>query len=177
MKYIDPYGKIYSGFEREAMTKIGILTMSDKGHRGDRVDESGPAIREAIAPLGGEVVKYELIPDDKDLIAEKLKNWSDTLKIDLIFTNGGTGLSPRDNTPEATMEVVDKLVPGMAEAMRARTSEHSPTSILSRAVCGVRKRTLIVNLPGSPRGVKECLQVILPVIPHALEVLRGEATW
>jgi len=154
---------------------VGILTMSDKGSRGERVDESGDAIREIMSTLGGEVVRYQVIPDERYLIAHTLAQWADSGEVDLVVTTGGTGLAPRDVTPEATLEVVDRLVPGVAEVMRAQSLKKTPQAMLSRAVAGVRKRTLIINLPGSARAVRECLEVILPALPHAIEMVRGEA--
>ena len=149
--------------------------MSDKGARGERVDESGPLIKEIMESHGSKVVEYAIVPDEKVIISTTLARWADRGDIDLILTNGGTGLSPRDNTPEATLAVVDRLVPGLAEAIRAESFEKTAAGILSRGVAGLRKRTLIVNLPGSPKAVKECLEIILPAIPHAIEVLKGEA--
>ena len=154
--------------------KVGILTVSDRGYRGERRDESGPAIKELISPLVPEVVEYALLPDDKEAIIGKLKQWA-KMGLDLILTTGGTGLSPRDVTPEATMAVVDRPAPGFSEVMRAKTVSQNPRAMLSRGVSGVSGRSLIINLPGSPRAVKECLEVIFPALPHALEVLRGEA--
>lgn len=149
--------------------------MSDKGARGERVDESGPLIKEIMETAGAKVVEYAIVPDEKVIISATLARWADRGDIDLILTNGGTGLSPRDNTPEATLAVVDRLVPGLAEAIRAESFKKTPAGILSRGVAGLRQRTLIVNLPGSPKAVKECLEVILPAIPHAIEILKGEA--
>ncbi|UCD54186.1 MAG: molybdopterin adenylyltransferase [Dehalococcoidia bacterium] len=158
------------------MIKIGILTISDKGWRGQRHDESGNAIRDSLSSLDSRVVKYEVVPDEADVIAEKLTEWADEGSINLILTTGGTGLGPRDTTPEATLSIVDKIAPGFTEAMRAETFKMVPHAILSRAVAGTRGRCLIINLPGSPKAVRECLEVVLPVIPHAIEIIKGEVT-
>lgn len=154
------------------MYKIGIITVSDKGSRGERVDESGPAIREMVAALGN-VVSYKILPDDIDVLKEAMVNMSDREKVELILTTGGTGLSQRDNTPEATLAVIEREVPGLPEAMRAESLKKTNRAMLTRAVAGVRKNTLIINLPGSVKGVRECLEVILPALPHALEILTG----
>lgn len=154
------------------MYRIAVITVSDKGARGERVDESGPAIREMVRSLG-EVVDYQVVPDDLDVLKETLINLSDREKVDLILTTGGTGLSPRDNTPEATLAVIEREVPGLAEAMRLESLKKTNRAMLSRAVAGVRHHTLIVNLPGSVKAVRECLGVILPVLPHGLEILTG----
>ncbi|MCW8859956.1 MAG: MogA/MoaB family molybdenum cofactor biosynthesis protein [Deltaproteobacteria bacterium] len=152
--------------------RIGVLTLSDKGSRGERVDESGRLLAEMVAELG-EVARYQIIPDDLDTIIMMLKSWSDDLHLDLILTTGGTGLSPRDCAPQATQAVINYLVPGMAEAMRSASMKITPRAMLSRALVGVRNQTLIINLPGSPKGVRENLAVLLPVLPHALEKLNG----
>jgi molybdenum cofactor synthesis domain-containing protein len=154
--------------------KVGVLTVSDKGARGEREDRSGPAIRDMIEAAGGEVARTKIVPDEPADIRAALVTWVDE-GLDLILTTGGTGFSPRDRTPEATRAVIEREAPGLAEAMRRAGSERTPTAILSRAVAGIRGATLIVNLPGSERGVREGLAVILPVLPHAVEVLRGEA--
>ena len=158
------------------MISFGILTVSDKGWRGQRRDESGLAIREGLSALKGQVAKYEVVPDETDVIARQLTEWADEGDIDVILTTGGTGLGPRDVTPEATLGVVDRLVPGLAEAMRAGTLAKTPFAMLSRAVAGVRGRCLIINLPGSPKAVRECLEVVLAVIPHAVEIITGKVT-
>jgi molybdopterin adenylyltransferase len=152
---------------------VAVLTVSDQSARGERADRGGPAAREAIEAAGGTVVRAEIVPDERDLIAAKLREWSDA-GIDLILTTGGTGLAPRDVTPDATLDVVERLVPGIAEVMRAESLKKTPAAMLSRAVAGVRGRTLIVNLPGSPKGVVECLAAIMPALPHAVETMRGE---
>jgi molybdenum cofactor synthesis domain-containing protein len=152
---------------------VAVLTASDKGSRGEREDESGRLIREMMETAGSRIVAYDVVPDDFATLRDKLIEFTDTLKANLILTTGGTGLSPRDNTPEATLAVIEKQVPGMAEAMRAVGLQKTPHAMLSRAVCGVRRQTLIVNLPGSPRAVRENLEVILPALPHALEVISG----
>lgn len=157
------------------MPRLAVLTISDKGSKGLRQDESGPAIEEVLAPLGYERVKYEIVPDERAFIAERLRHWADSGDVDLIVTTGGTGLAPRDVTPEATLDVVDKLVPGLAEVMRNESLKRTPMAMLSRAVAGIRGRSLIVNLPGSPRAVRECLEAVLPALPHAMEILRGQA--
>ena len=156
------------------MFNVGILTVSDKGSRGEREDLSSEAIKKALSPLNVNVLEQDIVPDEKDLIAQKLSSWSDAGGIDLIVTTGGTGLAPRDVTPEATMSIMDKEVPGFGEVMRAYGLTKVPTAMLSRALAGIRKRTLIINLPGSPKAVTECLEAILPALPHAIETLRGE---
>ncbi len=150
--------------------KIGILTMSDRGSRGERVDESGRVIKEMVGEIG-EVILYEVIPDEKDVIRKKLLEYSE--KVDIIFTTGGTGLSPRDVTPDVTEEIVERKIPGITEAMRLENLKKTKRAMLSRAVAGVRERCLIINLPGSPGGVRDSLNVILEVIPHAIEKIKG----
>ncbi len=158
------------------MIAVGVLTVSDRGAWGERRDESGEAIKEYALRLKGQVIKYEIVPDERNVISAKLQQWVDEDKLDLIITNGGTGLGPRDVTPEATLDVIERLVPGLTEAMRIDTVNKTPYAMLSRAVAGVRGRCLIINLPGSVKGVRECLEVILPVLPHAMEILKGEVT-
>ncbi len=163
------------------MIRAGIITASDKGSVGAREDQSGQVIREMLAPLGAEIIDYVVLPDEAAPIAARLRAMADDLNLDLVLTTGGTGLGPRDVTPDATAQVIDKPVPGLAEAMRQASLAKTPHAMLSRAMAGIRatagirKHTLIVNLPGSPRAVQECLEVILPALPHGLEVLRGEA--
>ncbi|MDI3521982.1 MAG: hypothetical protein PWR31_1127 [Bacillota bacterium] len=154
--------------------RLAIVTASDKGARGEREDTGAQVIRRLVAGLG-EVVEYKVLPDEREELAAELKRLADERAIDLILTTGGTGLGPRDVTPEATLDVVDRLVPGLPEAMRAAGFAKTPHALLSRAVAGIRGRTLIVNLPGSPRGVEENLSVILPALPHGLAVLTGRA--
>ncbi len=157
------------------MFTVGILTISDKGSRGERQDKSGEAIREILSGTDVSVLNYDMVPDEKDLIMEKLVKWADADDLDVVITTGGTGLTPRDVTPEATLAVVDRIVPGFAEAMRAEGLKKTPHAMLSRAVVGTRRKCLIVNLPGSPKAVHECLQVILPALPHAVETLKGQS--
>ncbi len=157
------------------MLTVGILTISDRGWRGEREDRSGEAIKQVLAALDAHLVRYDIVPDEKDIISQKLVQWADNEGIDLIITTGGTGLSPRDVTPEATLAVVERIVPGFAEAMRAESLKKTPMAVLSRGMAGIRGSSLIINLPGSPKAVRECLDVILPALPHAIEVLKGEA--
>jgi molybdopterin adenylyltransferase len=154
--------------------KVGILTVSDKGARGEREDRSGPAVREMIEAAGGEVVRAGIVPDEQDEIRAALIAWSDE-GLDLVLTTGGTGFSPRDWTPEATKSVIEREAPGLAEAMRRAGAEKTPTAILSRAVAGLRGGTLIVNLPGSEKAARESLAAILPVLPHGVDILKGRA--
>ncbi len=158
------------------MFNVGIITISDGVWRGERPDDSSKAIRDSLSAVESRVVKYEVIPDEAKAISDKLAEWADEGSIDVIITTGGTGLAPRDVTPEATLSIVDKVVPGLAEAMRIQTFSKTPFSTLSRAVAGVRKKCLIINLPGSPKAVSECLEVILPAIPHAVQIIKGEVT-
>jgi len=155
---------------------LGILTISDKGWRGEREDKSGEVIRKNLSSIGGQAVKYEVVPDEKTIISGKLIEWADEGRVDVILTTGGTGLAERDVTPEATLSVVDKVVPGFGEIMRAEGFLKTPFSILSRATAGIRGSCLIINLPGSPRGVQENLEAILSAIPHAVEIIKGEVT-
>jgi len=153
------------------MIKVAVLTLSDKGSRGEREDISGPTIAKMIKKIKGEVTHYEVLPDEKMQIKKKLLSLCN--KVDLILTTGGTGVSPRDVTPEATLEVITHEIPGIAEAMRQEGLKKTPYAMISRAVAGIRGRSIIINLPGSPKGVKESLSVILPVIPHAIEKIKG----
>jgi len=157
------------------MFTVGILTISDKGSRGERQDKSGEAIREIFSSMDVRIANYDIVPDEKELVVEKLVNWADRGKLDVVITTGGTGLTPRDVTPEATLAVVDRIVPGFAEAMRAESFKKTPHAMLSRAVVGTRGQCLIINLPGSPKAVRECLAVILPALPHAVETLKGQS--
>ena len=155
--------------------RAAVLTVSDLGSRGERVDTAGPAVASLLVGAGFEVVEQALLPDEPEQIAALLRRWADQADVALVVTTGGTGLAPRDRTPEATLAVIDYRVPGMEEAMRATSVAVVPTAMLSRAVCGVRGRTLIVNLPGSERGAHENLTVLLPVLEHACSSLRGDA--
>ena len=158
------------------MIKTAILTISDKGSRGERVDGTGEAIKNTLDSKEYTIEYYKIIPDDMDKIQEELIQLCDELKVNLILTNGGTGFSKRDVTPEATMKVIEKNVPGIAEAMRSASLKITPKAMLSRAVSGIRDETLIVNLPGSPKGAVENLQVVLPALPHGIEILTGKAS-
>lgn len=154
--------------------KAGILTISDKGSRRERVDTSGPAVIEVLKEIGAVIEKYEIIPDEMDIISHKLVEYTDTLHLDLVLTTGGTGVAPRDVTPDATRMVIEREVPGMAEAMRMESLKKTPHAVISRAIAGIRGRTLIINLPGSPRGATENLRAILDAIPHAIEKIQGD---
>ncbi len=158
------------------MFTVGILTISDKGALGQRYDESGQVIRDFFSDLDSDIVNYEIVPDEVDVIRQKLVEWADSSETDVIITTGGTGLGERDVTPEATLAVVDRVVPGFAEAMRAVSLNKTPMAMLSRATAGVRGRSLIINLPGSPKAVRECLEVVLPAIPHAVDIIKGVVT-
>ena len=155
------------------MITAGILTMSDKGSRGEREDLSGKEIERMIKGLPAEVKAYEVIPDEAEIIKKKLIEYSDRLKLDIVLTTGGTGVTKRDVTPEATRAVIDRELPGMAEAMRAESLKKTPNAMISRAVSGIRKNTLIINLPGSPRAVRENLAVVMPALIHAVEKIKG----
>ena len=154
--------------------RAAVLTLSDKGARGERVDESGPALAAWLAEKGVRTVHSHIIPDDFDTIVRTLTEWGDRDIADLILTTGGTGVSPRDVTPEATMKVCDRLIPGIGELMRLKSLEITPMAALSRAVAGIRKQSLIINLPGSPKGALENLAAIWPVIGHGVEKIRGD---
>ena len=160
------------------MVTAGILTISTKGAAGEREDTSGEAIHTLLTapPVEATVIERAIVPDDRASIESVLRHWADDLRLNLVLTTGGTGLSPTDVTPEATLAVIDRLVPGLAEAMRLESLHVTPMAMLTRAVAGCRGATLIVNLPGSPKGVLECLAVILPVLPHAVDILTARVT-
>ncbi|UCF02518.1 MAG: MogA/MoaB family molybdenum cofactor biosynthesis protein [Deltaproteobacteria bacterium] len=156
------------------MRRAAILTISDRGFRGERQDGSGPAVQEILDKVGFFIAHHEVLPDDQHLIEKRLRYLTDELCLDLVVSTGGTGVSPRDVTPDATLAVVDRQVPGMAEAMRTASLLKTPHAMLSRAVAGIRGQTLIINLPGSVRGARENLESILPGLHHALEKIRGD---
>jgi molybdenum cofactor synthesis domain-containing protein len=154
--------------------RFGILTLSDRSARGERIDSSGPALADLIRAQNWSVAEQVILPDEESAIRSALTEWSDSGRFDVILTTGGTGFAPRDVTPEATRAVIERDAPGLTEAMRADSLKKKPHAILSRAVAGIRRKTLIVNLPGSPKGAIENLQTILPVLPHAVQLLRDD---
>jgi molybdopterin adenylyltransferase len=157
-----------------AMGQAAVLTISDRGFRGEREDKSGPAVREILAQAGFSIACLKVLPDDQGLIEEQLRHLADQSRLDLVVTTGGTGVSPQDVTPDATLAVIDRQVPGMGEVMRAASLAKTPHAMLSRAVAGIRGKTLIVNLPGSVKGAIENLKVVLPALQHALEKIQGD---
>ncbi|MBA1335809.1 MAG: Molybdopterin adenylyltransferase [Firmicutes bacterium] len=156
------------------MFTVGIITVSDKGYAGEREDVSGTVIEELIQTIGGEVIDYAIVPDEVDRIKETIIKMTDEKCADLVLTTGGTGFSPRDVTPEATLAVIQKQVPGIPEAMRLVSLQTTAKAMLSRAVAGIRGTSLVINLPGSPKGVRENLEAILPALPHGLLILKGK---
>jgi molybdopterin adenylyltransferase len=151
-----------------------ILTLSDKGSRGERVDTSGPALSAWLAERGVATLRSAIIPDDREAIVDTLTAWSDSKAYDLILTTGGTGVSPRDVTPDATEQILHRVIPGFGEVMRARSLEKTPHAMISRALAGIRGETLIINLPGSPKGAVENLAAVWPAVPHAVEKIKGD---
>lgn len=158
------------------MIKVGIITASDKGSRGEREDQSGKVIQEIVEKQGWEVTEYVILPDERTQLAEKMKTWCDEYRVNLILTTGGTGFSKRDCTPEATLDIVEKQVPGIPEAMRYYSLQITPRAMLSRSAAGIRNNTLIINLPGSPKAVRENLESIIGSLQHGIEILIGTAS-
>jgi molybdopterin adenylyltransferase len=156
--------------------RIGIITVSDRSSRGERLDASGPALVKAVIDQGWKVIRNIILPDDLEPLASTLAEWADSGEMDVILTTGGTGFSPRDVTPEATQVVIQRVAPGLAEAMRLASLQITPHAMLSRATAGIRAHTLIINLPGSPKGAAENLAVVIPVIPHAVQLLSEDPT-
>ncbi|MDX1815026.1 MAG: molybdopterin adenylyltransferase [Thermodesulfobacteriota bacterium] len=154
--------------------RAGILTVSDRGSRGEREDASGPALRSWLMERGVEAVHLEVVPDEEERISVALRKWADEEGLEIILTTGGTGVSPRDITPEATLRVVERTIPGFGERMRDKSLEKTPMAIVSRAVAGVRKQSLIINLPGSPKGAVENLEAVWEAVPHAVAKIRGD---
>jgi len=154
--------------------RVGVLTVSDRSFTGERPDQSGPAIVQVIKDMNWIIVRMEIVPDDFDLISHRLAEWSDSGEIDVLLTTGGTGFGLRDITPEATTSVIERSAPGLTEAMRSSSLRITPHAMLTRAAAGIRKNTLIINLPGSPKGVIENLNVVLPVLPHAVQLLSED---
>jgi molybdopterin adenylyltransferase len=151
-----------------------VITVSDKGYAGQRQDASGPLLAEALRQMGAEVVEQALVPDEPERIAELLRACADVKQVDMVITTGGTGLSPRDHTPEATRAIIEYEVPGLAEVLRFEGYKKTPLAVLSRGVAGIRGRCLIVNLPGNPKAVREGMETLTPILPHAIQMLRGE---
>lgn len=158
------------------MIRVGIITASDKGSRGEREDKSGKVIEEMVTEKGFKVVEYVILPDERTQLSETMKTWCDEKRVDLILTTGGTGFSKRDCTPEATLDIVEKQVPGIPEAMRYYSLQITSRAMLSRAAAGIRKDTLIINLPGSPKAVRENLESIMGSLQHGIEILIGSAS-
>jgi molybdopterin adenylyltransferase len=155
--------------------RVGIIVLSDKATQGEREDRSGPVLRDLVEKEGWEAEQLLIIPDEKDQLRDALLTMIDSLNLDLVLTSGGTGLGPRDITPDVTAEVIEKLVSGIAEILRVKGYGHKPTAVLSRGLAGIRGKSLIINLPGSPKAVREVWPILREIIPHAIEVLRGEA--
>jgi molybdenum cofactor synthesis domain-containing protein len=151
--------------------RFGIITVSDRSSRGERPDISGPVLAESVTTQGWQVVETNIIPDEQEIIGQLLAKWADSGRFDVILTTGGTGFAPRDVTPEATRQTIERLTPGLDEAMRSTSLKITPHAMLSRATSGIRKQTLIINLPGSPKGALENLQVVMPVLEHAIQLL------
>jgi molybdenum cofactor synthesis domain-containing protein len=156
------------------MIRIGILTLSDRSSRGERDDASGPALADLVRAQGWAVVKQHILPDEESVIRATLIDWADSHETDIILTTGSTGFAPRDVAPEATRAIIQRDAPGLAEAMRVESIKKTPHAMLSRAIAGIRERTLIINLPGSPKGAVENLQTVIPVLPHAVQLLNDD---
>ncbi|MDD5474962.1 MAG: MogA/MoaB family molybdenum cofactor biosynthesis protein [Syntrophales bacterium] len=154
--------------------RAGVVTVSDRGSRGERNDISGPVVRELLETLPAEVISYRIVADEKDAIAGVIVELTDIEKLDLVVTTGGTGVSPRDVTPDATREVIDREIPGMAEVMRLESLKKTPHAMISRAIVGIRNQSIVINLPGSPRGARENLSVLMPALKHTLEKIKGD---